>query len=243
MPDAPGADPDVVRARPRRGGAPRGALVAHHPRRGRVRGREPALRAARGTGARRLPQARAPPCRGGSVHLDRAIRVDRAGGHLSPPASDPRYRDVVYASGPRWCLATRACDAVLAAANLGDDADTTAAVCGQIAGAFHGASAIPQTWLARLAMRDEITALADALAGGAGRTPSSTRASRRNPHRQARFDGPMTHIRDAWRDHGDRPREVGDLLPTLRDRIDQPEQLAPFARLATHVLGEHPAND
>lgn len=46
-------------------------------------------------------------------------------------------------------------------------------------------------------------------------------------------------IRDAWRDHGDRPREVGDLLPTLRDRIDQPEQLAPFARLATHVLGEH----
>ncbi len=37
-------------------------------------------------------------------------------------------------------------DAVLAAVNLGDDADTTGAVCGQIAGAFYGASAIPANW-------------------------------------------------------------------------------------------------
>ena len=29
-------------------------------------------------------------------------------------------------------------DAILAAVNLGDDADTTAAVCGQVAGAFYG---------------------------------------------------------------------------------------------------------
>lgn len=34
-------------------------------------------------------------------------------------------------------------DAVLAAVNLGEDADTTGAVCGQIAGAFWGADAIP----------------------------------------------------------------------------------------------------
>jgi ADP-ribosyl-[dinitrogen reductase] hydrolase len=36
-----------------------------------------------------------------------------------------------------WCFdhTTSFRDAVLAAANLGDDADTTAAVCGQIAGA------------------------------------------------------------------------------------------------------------
>ncbi|MGB0206015.1 MAG: ADP-ribosylglycohydrolase family protein [Neptuniibacter sp.] len=41
-------------------------------------------------------------------------------------------------------------DAVLKAANLGDDADTTAAVCGQIAGAYYGISAIRMEWLDRL---------------------------------------------------------------------------------------------
>jgi ADP-ribosylglycohydrolase len=53
--------------------------------------------------------------------------------------------------------------AVLRAANLGDDADTTAAVCGQIAGAFYGAAAIPDKWLSRLAQRDTIEALAASL--------------------------------------------------------------------------------
>jgi ADP-ribosyl-[dinitrogen reductase] hydrolase len=47
--------------------------------------------------------------------------------------------------------------AILRAANLGDDADTTAAVCGQIAGAYYGESGIPKKWLKRLAMRDEMT--------------------------------------------------------------------------------------
>lgn len=54
-------------------------------------------------------------------------------------------------------------DAILAAANLGDDADTTAAVCGQTAGAFYGESGIPPRWLDRLAMRTEIRDLADRL--------------------------------------------------------------------------------
>jgi ADP-ribosyl-[dinitrogen reductase] hydrolase len=53
--------------------------------------------------------------------------------------------------------------AILQAANLGDDADTTAAICGQVAGAYYGASAIPDHWLQRLVMRDKITALADQL--------------------------------------------------------------------------------
>ncbi len=53
--------------------------------------------------------------------------------------------------------------AVLKAANLGDDADTTAAVCGQLAGAFYGASGIPQRWLAVLALRNTIETLADQL--------------------------------------------------------------------------------
>ena len=50
--------------------------------------------------------------------------------------------------------------AILAAANLGDDADTTAAVCGQVAGAFYGASGIPAPWLERLTLRSEIEQLA-----------------------------------------------------------------------------------
>ena len=53
--------------------------------------------------------------------------------------------------------------AILAAANLGDDADTTAAICGQVAGAFHGVDAIPESWQTRLAMREKIEELADAL--------------------------------------------------------------------------------
>lgn len=54
-------------------------------------------------------------------------------------------------------------DAILMAANLGDDADTTAAVCGQVAGAYYGERGIPPRWLDRLALRLEITTLADQL--------------------------------------------------------------------------------
>lgn len=54
-------------------------------------------------------------------------------------------------------------EAVLTATNLGDDADTVAAITGQLAGAFYGASGIPEHWLHRLAMRDEIDRLALAL--------------------------------------------------------------------------------
>jgi ADP-ribosylglycohydrolase len=44
-------------------------------------------------------------------------------------------------------------EAVLRAVNLGDDADTTGAVCGQLAGAYFGESGIPQEWRDRLAGR------------------------------------------------------------------------------------------
>jgi ADP-ribosyl-[dinitrogen reductase] hydrolase len=54
-------------------------------------------------------------------------------------------------------------DAVLTAANLGDDADTTAAVCGQLAGAYYGETGIPPAWLEKLAMRQYITAIAEKL--------------------------------------------------------------------------------
>ena len=51
------------------------------------------------------------------------------------------------------------------AANLGDDADTTAAICGQIAGAYYGQAGIPIPWLDKLYMRDQIISLAVKLAG------------------------------------------------------------------------------
>lgn len=54
-------------------------------------------------------------------------------------------------------------DCVLMAANLGDDADTTAAISGQIAGGFYGKTGIPVDWLERLTMSDEIGQLAEQL--------------------------------------------------------------------------------
>ena len=48
--------------------------------------------------------------------------------------------------------------AVLAAVNLGDDADSTGAVCGQLAGACYGRQAIPADLLAGLARRDMVDA-------------------------------------------------------------------------------------
>jgi len=51
----------------------------------------------------------------------------------------------------------------LKAANLGDDADTTAAVYGQVAGAFYGEAGIPAEWRERLAKSDLIVSLADQL--------------------------------------------------------------------------------
>ena len=98
-------------------------------------------------------------------------------GPLSPKIqaiADGEYRDkpvgAIRGSGyvvdsleaALWCFYSTETyrDAILAAVNLGDDADTTAAVCGQIAGAYYGEDSIPRPWLERLDMRAEIAALA-----------------------------------------------------------------------------------
>jgi ADP-ribosyl-[dinitrogen reductase] hydrolase len=47
--------------------------------------------------------------------------------------------------------------------NLGDDADTTGAIYGQLAGAFYGAETILVEWEAKLAKRELIIDLADRL--------------------------------------------------------------------------------
>ena len=75
---------------------------------------------------------------------------------------------VVYAlEAALWCFWTTDTfsEAVLMAANLGDDAVTTAAICGQIAGAYYGQADIPVPWLDKLYMRDEIISLSEKLAG------------------------------------------------------------------------------
>ncbi len=54
-----------------------------------------------------------------------------------------------------WCLITTASykDCVLSAVNLGNDADTVAAVAGGLAGLYYGYEAIPQEWLAVIKRR------------------------------------------------------------------------------------------
>lgn len=61
-----------------------------------------------------------------------------------------------------WCIGRTGdfANAVLTAANLGEDADTTAAITGQLAGAIYGASGIPAEWLGRLAWRERIEGVA-----------------------------------------------------------------------------------
>lgn len=54
-------------------------------------------------------------------------------------------------------------DGCLLAANLGHDTDTTAAIYGQLAGAFYGEGAIPAAWREKLALRDVIEEFADRL--------------------------------------------------------------------------------
>jgi ADP-ribosylglycohydrolase len=58
-------------------------------------------------------------------------------------------------------------DGALLAVNLGDDADTTGAVYGQLAGAYYGEPGIPISWRQRLVMGDLITSLADRLLAAA----------------------------------------------------------------------------
>jgi ADP-ribosyl-[dinitrogen reductase] hydrolase len=51
----------------------------------------------------------------------------------------------------------------LLAVNLGDDADTTGAVYGQLAGAYYGLQAIPKSWREKIALGQVITSLAERL--------------------------------------------------------------------------------
>lgn len=90
-----------------------------------------------------------------------------AGAYLEKPMVEIRGSGYVVESleAALWCFWRTETfrEAVLMAANLGDDADTTAAICGQLAGAYYGVPGIPASWLEKLTLRQEISELADRL--------------------------------------------------------------------------------
>ncbi|WP_432455614.1 MULTISPECIES: ADP-ribosylglycohydrolase family protein [unclassified Agarivorans] len=67
---------------------------------------------------------------------------------------------------------------VLAAANLGNDADTTAAIAGQLAGAYYGHQNIRQDWRQALHQHQQIASLADGLFAASQNQPEHVIAAR-----------------------------------------------------------------
>ena len=86
----------------------------------------------------------------------RAIRTEAAKAKSKEPlADDGEHRKLGNRSLEAALCAFHSAEsfreAVLHAVNIGDDADTTGAVCGQLAGACWGAEGIPKEWLDGLA--------------------------------------------------------------------------------------------
>ena len=96
-----------------------------------------------------------------------AVRALAERRYIGKPMSEIKGSGYCVASleAALWCFAqAESFEAtVLMATNLGDDADTTAAIAGQLAGAFYGVDAIPPAWHDRLHMAGDIDTLAKAL--------------------------------------------------------------------------------
>ena len=104
-----------------------------------------------------------------SVYAEPRVAAIARGDYLQRPESGIRGTGYVIESleAALWCFARSGSfeEAVLRAANLGDDADTTAAIVGQIAGAHWGFEGIPSHWRQRLQACEEICEMADRLGG------------------------------------------------------------------------------
>ena len=63
-----------------------------------------------------------------------------------------------------WAVEESTCleDGALLAVNLGEDADTTGAVYGQLAGAYYGVDSIPERWRSTLAKLDVVESFVSA---------------------------------------------------------------------------------
>lgn len=102
-----------------------------------------------------------------TVHAARRLAAgegiaDVAGRLSGVPASEIRSGGYVLDTerAALWCLANTSSygECVLAAVNLGDDTDTTAAIAGGLAGIAYGLAAIPAEWLQALRGKDVIEA-------------------------------------------------------------------------------------
>ena len=107
--------------------------------------------------------------------LDNAVAAVARGSFAErmPPAIRGRGYVVDSLEAALWAFARTDtfADGALAAVNLGDDADTTAAIYGQLAGAYYGTAAIPAEWRMRLTKRALIEELAERLVSERPRSP------------------------------------------------------------------------
>lgn len=85
-----------------------------------------------------------------------AVQAIMGGDWINKPVSEICGSGYVMASleAALWCVYHHRTfeGAILAAANLGDDADTTAAIAGQLAGALYGIKGIPAGWRGKVWM-------------------------------------------------------------------------------------------
>lgn len=119
-------------------------------------------------------------------------------------------------------------EAVLRAVNLGDDADTTGAVCGQLAGAYWGEDGIPVEWRRNLAQRSELERLLLLLCPENTKSGESHKA--KTPAYQAKLD--KVDRGNPWlNDPGDEPEFTEEeLFEMYRDMKMSPEEFANKAK-------------
>lgn len=112
-----------------------------------------------------------------SHHEECTAAVQRA---VDAAANDPPAAEAIERIGMGWvaeealaiavyCALVAEGDfvkGILLAVNHSGDSDSTGAIAGNILGTMLGVEAIPERWLERLELRDEITALADDLVTG-----------------------------------------------------------------------------
>ena len=129
-------------------------------------------------------------------------------------------------------------DAVLRAANLGDDADTTAAIAGQLAGARWGWSGIPEAWREEITAGERIIAIASRLFDAAtGTADEHTLAPRSasptgtgcDPARSSPASTPATPTAERARDKVNLLIDHG--IRTFVDLTTPDDGLDPYAEL------------
>ncbi len=112
-----------------------------------------------------------PPGSGTAQDLHPEVAAVAAGSfrEKEPPEIAGRGYVVPALEAALWALHTTEdfAEGVRAAVNLGEDADTTGAIYGQLAGAVYGFEGIPNRWRESVVMSEEIVDFADRLADGA----------------------------------------------------------------------------